>query len=88
MKLFLTYDKSLCLVNTYQALKVLNVDKETSQDEIKSAYRKLALEQHPDKNKNKKETMGDVQEILKSKCKIFQINPYISGLVHLQWLNV
>lgn len=55
MKLFLTYDKSLFLVNTYQALKVLNVDKDSSQDEIKTAYRKLALEHHPDKNKNKKE---------------------------------
>ena len=37
-------------MNTYQALKTLNVDSELSFDEIKVAYRKLALECHPDKN--------------------------------------
>ncbi len=42
-------------MNTYQALKVLNVDSSASQEEIKSSYRKMALELHPDKNLNKKE---------------------------------
>jgi len=55
MQLFLTYNKPLLLVNTYQALKVLNVNPDSSQDEIKASYRKMALEVHPDKNKNKKE---------------------------------
>lgn len=55
MQLFLTYDKSLSLVNTYQALRTLNIDSSSSQDEIKAAYRKLALELHPDKNQNKTE---------------------------------
>ena len=43
------------LVNTYQALRTLNVDSSSSQDEIKTAYRKMALELHPDKNKDKTE---------------------------------
>lgn len=55
MQLFLTYNKSLMLVNTYQALRVLNVDSSSSQDEIKSSYRKMALEFHPDKNQGKTE---------------------------------
>ena len=42
-------------MNTYQALRVLNVNTDSSQEEIKAAYRKMALEVHPDKNKDKKE---------------------------------
>ena len=43
------------LVNTYQALRILNIDPSSSQDQIKAAYRKRALEVHPDKNQDKKE---------------------------------
>lgn len=43
------------LVNTYQALKTLNVDSESTFEEIKVAYRKLALEFHPDKNTGEQE---------------------------------
>lgn len=53
--MFLTYEKFLALVNTYQALKTLNVKPDSSWDEIKIAYRKLALEFHPDKNTSEKE---------------------------------
>ena len=42
-------------MNTYQALRALNVKSESSWDEIKIAYRKLALEFHPDKNTSEKE---------------------------------
>ncbi len=55
MQLFLTHDKSVLLVNTYQALRILNVDSSSSQNDIKAAYRKLALELHPDKNQDKAE---------------------------------
>ena len=45
----------LGLVNTFQALRALDVSKDSTQDEIKAAYRKKALELHPDKNKDKNE---------------------------------
>ena len=43
--------------------KVLGVSEDASQDEIKKAYRKLALEWHPDKHKNSKESEEKFKEI-------------------------
>ena len=37
--------------DNYKLYKVLGVDKNATQDDIKRAYKKLAIEYHPDKNK-------------------------------------
>lgn len=42
-------------MNDYQAYQTLNLDSNASFDDIKYAYRKLALELHPDKNYNEKD---------------------------------
>lgn len=43
--------------------KILGVDKKASQDEIKSAYRKLARKYHPDLNPNNEEAAAKFKEI-------------------------
>ena len=40
-------------MNRREALLTLNVNQSSSQEEIQTAYRKMALELHPDKNKEK-----------------------------------
>lgn len=61
--MFLKHKVRLGIVNAYQALKLLKVDSSSSQEEIKSAYRKLALELHPDRKKVQKEEDEEFKKI-------------------------
>ena len=47
------YHTNLEMLDSRQAHQILLVDKTASFDEVKYSYRKLVLELHPDKNKNK-----------------------------------
>ena len=42
-------------MNEYQAYQTLNLDSDSSYNDVKYAYRKLALELHPDKNSDEKD---------------------------------
>src|SRR5574343_415238 len=43
--------------------KILGVERNSSEDEIKKAYRKLAVKYHPDKNQGNKEAEEKFKEI-------------------------
>ena len=55
--------------------KILQVDKSASDDDLKKAYRKLAMKWHPDKNpNNKKEAESKFKQISEA----YEVNPTVS----------
>jgi DnaJ-class molecular chaperone len=56
--------------------KILGVDKGASDDDLKKAYRKLAMKWHPDKNPtNKKEAENKFKQISEAYEVIYSTNP-------------
>ncbi|MFW5761538.1 MAG: DnaJ C-terminal domain-containing protein [Cyclobacteriaceae bacterium] len=70
--------------------KILGVEKSASQDEIKKAYRKLAVKYHPDKNKDDKQAeerfkeIAEAYEVLKDPQKRQQYDRLGSNWKHYQ----
>jgi len=75
-------------MNEYQALQTLNLNSNSSFKEVKYAYRKLALELHPDKNSDeadgkKFKKVTTAYHVLKNNNKKMNSN----GTVSTKWYN-
>ncbi len=47
--------------------KIIGVEKSASQDEIKKAYRKLAMKYHPDRNQDNKKAEEKFKQVTEAK---------------------
>ena len=68
--------------------EILGISKNASDDEIKKAYRKLALKYHPDRNPNDKEAekkfkeVNEAHEVLSDKQKRSRYDQFGKAGVH------
>ena len=68
--------------------EVLGVDKSASANDIKKAYRKLAIQYHPDKNpgdKEAEEKFKEAAEAYSLAMKVLEVQPAVVSAV-LAWI--
>lgn len=55
--------------------KILQVDKYATEEDLKKAYKKLAMKWHPDKNRNKQ---NDAESKFKQINEAYEVSTYLS----------
>lgn len=55
--------------------KILQVDKNAKEEDLKKAYKKLAMKWHPDKNRNKQ---NDAESKFKQINEAYEVSTYLS----------
>ena len=66
---------------------ILNVSKSASDSEIKSAYRKLAMKYHPDRNPDDKSAENKFKEVIAEGVKLYKQRQNDAQLIYLLGLS-